>query len=181
MQAQLVIGETLNYTATAPQYPASDGWVLRLLLNPRAGGTVSTTDSTPSGDAHALTVSAAFTSNWTPGDYAWELWALYGTEQYRVDAGQLKVVQGLLGASAGADNRSQAESALAAAKAALAAWTPSTKSYTIGGRSMTFNSAGEIIQVISHWENEVRRERDAARMAAGLKSSRKVHVRMPRA
>lgn len=181
MQSSLVIGETLNYTASPADYPASEGWTLRLLLNPRAGGTVTTVNSTASGDSHILTVSATTTANFVAGDYAYEVWAYYGTEYYRLDAGQLKVVQGLLGASAGTDNRTQAEIALDAAKAALAAWTPTTKSYSIAGRSMTFNTPAEIIQVVNHWESEVRREKDAARMAAGMATSRKVFVRMGRA
>jgi pyridoxal/pyridoxine/pyridoxamine kinase len=67
------------------------------------------------------------------------------------------------------------------AKAAQAAWTPTTRKYTIGGRQMEFNSGAEILQLISHWQVEVKREQAAERIAAGLDARRKVHVRLGRA
>ena len=81
----------------------------------------------------------------------------------------------------GADTRSQAQKALDDARAALAAWTPTTRKYTIGGRAMEFNSVAEILQLISYWDAQVRREQAAQAMAAGMKTGRKIHVRMGRA
>ena len=71
--------------------------------------------------------------------------------------------------------------ALDDAKTAFAAWTPTTRRYKINGREMEFSSTAEILQVISHWENEVRREQNAQAMAAGRPNNRKVVVRMGRA
>lgn len=181
LPATLVQGETLNYTASVADYPAGDGWVLTLYLNPRSGGTARSVTSTASGDDHLLQATSTTTATWAAGDYGWEIWAALGSERYRLEAGQLELVPSLIGAAAGTDTRTQAEVALDAAKAALAAWTPTTRRYRINGREMEFNSAADIIQVIRHWENEVRRERDAAAMAAGRASSRKVYVRMGRA
>jgi hypothetical protein len=181
LQSTLVQGETLNYRATVADYPAGDGWVLTLYLNPRAGGTARSVVGTADGDEHLLQATAATTANWAAGSYGWEIWASYDVERYRIDAGQLDVAASLISAAAGADTRTQAESALDAAKTALAAWTPTTRRYRINGREMEFNSAAEIIAVITHWESEVRRERAAAAIAAGRPTRRKVHVRMARA
>jgi hypothetical protein len=63
----------------------------------------------------------------------------------------------------------------------LAAWTPTTRRYTIGERQMEFNSAAEIITLIGYWEQQVRRELAAQDRAAGLPTGRKVFVRMGRA
>lgn len=181
MQNQIVAGETLNYRATAADYPASAGWVVTLYLNPRAGGTATNVAGTADGDDHLLQVTAATTAGWAAGWWAWETWAALGSERYRLEAGQLEVVAGLIGAAAGVDTRTQAQRALDDAKAALAAWTPTTKRYRINGREMEFNSASEIITIISHWQSEVSREQAAAAMAAGRPNPRKIHVRMGRA
>lgn len=181
VQSLLVQGETLNLRASVADYPASAGWVLTLYLNPRAGGTARSVTGTADGDDHLLQAAASTTADWAAGSYGWEVWAALGSERYRVDAGQLQVAASLIGAAAGTDTRTQAEVALDAAKAALAAWTPTTRRYRINGREMEFNSSAEIIAVITHWESEVRRERAAAAIAAGRPSRRKVHVRMARA
>jgi hypothetical protein len=83
-------------------------------------------------------------------------------------------------ATAPLDLRTDAEIALAAAKAAYAAWTGTTKSYTIGNRSMTFNSQADIIPTIQYWEMQVQREKRAAAMRAGLPDPRKTFVRLGR-
>jgi hypothetical protein len=83
-------------------------------------------------------------------------------------------------ATAPLDLRTDAEIALAAAKAAFASWSSTTKSYTIGSRSMTFNSQADIIPTIQYWELEVQREKRAARMRAGLSDPRKVLIRLNR-
>lgn len=181
LQNQIVAGETLNYRAIAADYPASAGWVVTLYLNPRAGGTATSVASSADGNDHLLQVPASTTATWAPGWWAWETWAALGTERYRLEAGQLQVVAGLIGAAAGTDTRSQAQRALDDAKAAFAAWTPTTRRYRIAGREMEFADTGEIIKVVQYWENEVRREQTAEAMAAGRPNPRKLLVRLGRA
>jgi hypothetical protein len=181
MQNQVVAGETLNYRAITPDYPAGSGWVVTLYLNPRAGGSATSVTGVADGDDHLLQVSATTTGTWAAGWWAWETWAANGTERYRLEAGQLQVVAGLIGAAAGTDTRTQAERALDDARAALAAWTPTTRRYRIAGREMEFNAPADIIAVISHWENAVKAEQAAAAMAAGRPNPRKLHVRLGRA
>jgi hypothetical protein len=82
--------------------------------------------------------------------------------------------------SAPLDLRTDAEIALAAAESALASWTPTTRSYTIGNRSMTFSSTTEILPVIGYWKAQVQREKRAAAMRAGLPDPRKTFVRLGR-
>ena len=181
MQNQIVAGETLNYLATAPDYPADQGWTVTLYLNPRAGGTATSVASVASGADHLLQISSSTTGNWAAGWWAWETWASKSSERYRLEAGQLQVVAGLIGAAAGIDTRTQAQKALDDANAALAAWTPTQKRYRIGGREMEFNSSAEIIAIISHWTSAVKREQAQQAMAAGRPNPRKLQVRMGRA
>lgn len=175
---RLAAGDTLNYTVAGDAYPASDGWVLNYRLVPRAAGTAISFSASASGTDHLVQQS---TSGWAAGYYAWTAWVTKGSETYTRGAGQLQVLPDPRTMAAGTDTRTQAEAALDAARAALAAWTPTTRRYRINGREMEFNSTGEIIALIQHWEGEVRRERAAAALADGRASGRKVYVRMGRA
>lgn len=181
MNPTLDVGATLNYRATLPEYKATDGWEATLHLNPRAGGTVRSVVAAPSGEDFLFQEAGSVTAGWAPGPYAWEVWVQKAGERYRVNGGQVQLRATLLAAAAGTDTRSQAQKALDDARTALAAWTPTTRKYTIGGRAMEFNSAAEILQLITHWETQVKREQAAERLAAGLKTGRKVHVRIGRA
>ncbi|MBK9362994.1 MAG: hypothetical protein IPM99_18770 [Rubrivivax sp.] len=179
MQSEIIAGDTLNYRVSGGAHPASAGWVLRFRLVPRAaGGTVLSVSTTADGDDYLVQTS---TAGWDAGVYAWSAWVELGAEQYTLEQGQITVLPDPRTAVAGTDTRTQAEIALDAAKAALAAWTPTTRRYRINGREMEFNSPGDIIAIIRHWEGEVRREQSAAAMAAGRASGRKVYVRMGRA
>lgn len=60
------------------------------------------------------------------------------------------------------DPRSQAEICLEQAEKALAEFTSSNgrvRSYTIGARSMTFNSYSDLISLVKYWKNQVYLER----------------------
>jgi hypothetical protein len=181
LQNSIFQGETLNYSATLNGYSASEGWSLRLVLNPRAGGAVITLNTSADGDNHVLQVTAAVTATWAVGDYGYQLYAIKGAEVYFQREGQFKVRAGLIGSSGGIDTRSLAQKALDDANAALAAWSPTTRRYKINGREMEFNSPAEIITIISHWTVAVQREQAGAAIAAGRPNPRKMQVRLGRA
>lgn len=179
---KLTAGDTLNYTVTVNNYSPADGWALKYSLVPRdASAAIISITSTSSGSAHLVQVGPSTTSLWTPGEYGWTSYVERAGERYSVARGQLQILIDPTVAAAGTDTRSQAEQALAAAKAALAAWTPTTRRYKINGREMEFSSTAEIIGVISYWQGEVKREQNTAALASGLKSRRQVHVRLGRA
>jgi hypothetical protein len=183
MQPDLIAGDTLNFETTVPAYPPSASWVAKIRLVPRAGGSpiVITAASAGGGERYAFQVGPSVTATWPAGVYGWSLWVERAGERYTQESGQLTVRPDPAAMAGGIDTRSQAQKALEDARAALAAWTPTTRKYTIGGRQMEFNSVAEILQLISHWQVEVKREQAAERMAAGLDARRKVHVRIGRA
>lgn len=180
MLERLILGDTLNFTTTVDGYAASADWVLKYRLIPRLSGSAIDITCTASGDLHLCQVPAATTAGWTAGTYAWASWVEQGTEKYSVATGEIKLLANPRTATAPFDLRSDAEIALAQAKAAFAAWTPTTKSYSIGGRSMEFNTAADILPVISYWETEVAKEANAAAVAAGRPNGRRVFVRLGR-
>ena len=182
MQTTLVAGETLNYLASVPQYPASAGWTLTLYLNRLAGGTAVNYTSTASGDDHLLQVSGTTTAAWSAGAYGWQIWATLGAERYQISQGQLEVRPSLIGAAAGTDTRTAAEVALDAVQSMIRGTaTSGVLSYQINGRELRRYSMAELLMLESKLQTDVARERNAARVAAGLKSSRKIAVRLGRA
>ena len=71
---------------------------------------------------------------------------------------------------AGHDPRTRAEKALEAAEDALASFKMGRRvsSYSIDGRSMTFTSTGEILEVIKYWRKRVYAERYGGKTSVSL-------------
>lgn len=177
------VGSTLNFTTSVPEYPANDGWTLKYRLVPRVSGTAivltgSSDDSTP--ELHRIEAAAATTATWAAGAYSWASWVEKGGEIYDLSHGSVTLLPDPRVATAPLDLRTDAEKALAAAEAALASWTPTMRSYTIGGRSMTFQATAEIVPIVSYWKLQVQRERRAEALRKGLPDPRKVFVRLGR-
>ena len=161
MQQHLIVGDSLNFPASTPDYPANDGWVLKYRLVPRAaGGGAAPIEiiATAEGADHRVAVTAAVTATWVAGDYGWSSWVGKGAEQYTVDQGQITLRPNPRTVAIGTDLRSQAEKALADAKAALATWSPTRRRYRIGDREMEFNSTADIVKLITWWEQQVAAE-----------------------
>jgi hypothetical protein len=186
MQSErLILGDTLNFATSVPDYLPTDGWVLKFRLTPRTGTgaqTLTTVQDSADSSLHRLQVSAAETAAWTAGVYSWFSYVEKAstTEKYSVDEGVVTLVADPRTATT-LDLRSAACIALDQAKAALAAWTPTTKRYRIGDREMEFQTQGDIVRLINYWEIEVRREQNAERLAEGLRTNRRVFVRLSRA
>lgn len=180
MLERLTLGDSLNFTTTVSGYSAASGWVLKYRLIPRASGTAIDITCTADGELHRATVAASTTAGWTAGTYTWASWVEKAGEKYSVANGSIQLLADPRTATSTYDLRTDAQIALDQAKAALKAWTPTTKRYSIAGREMEFNTPGDIIKVIQFWENEVAREANAAGMAAGLKNRRRIQVRLNR-
>jgi hypothetical protein len=177
----LIVGDTLDRNIAVPGYSAADGWTLKYRLVPRVSGTPIAISSSADGDEHHVVVAAATTAGWAAGNYSWTAYVDHTDgRSHTVQTGAIVLAPNPRTSSAPLDLRSDAERALAAAEAALAAWTPTTRSYTIGSRSMTFSTSAEILPIISYWKMAVQREKRAALLKAGLPDPRKTHVRLGR-
>jgi hypothetical protein len=168
LPATIQAGDTLDTTVALPAYPASAGWVLHHRLVPRAApGTVIDLVATAAGADHRVQASATTTAGWGAGVYTCVSWVVQGAQRVTLARSELQLLADLAAATAPADTRTQAQRALDDALAALAAWTPTTRRYTVGDRQMEFNSVADIQAVVAFWRVEVRREDTAARVAAG--------------
>jgi len=176
---ELFVGDTLQFDTTVPEYPASGGYTLKYRLVPRAGGSAYVITASANGDGYSVNVAAATTAAWIAGEYAWSAYIEISGARYTVGQGQLTLKQDPAVIAGGTDTRSQAEIALAQAKAAYASMSanPGRRSYTIGDVSMTFNSPAEILTTINYWEIQVQREQHAEALRKGLKNPNRVYVR----
>jgi len=171
-------GDTVAWTKTLADYPASAGWSLSYtLINAAAKITINASGS---GDDHAVSVAAATTANWSPGDYAWQSYASKAGERYTVETGRITVEKSYA-AQTTLDTRSSARAMLEALEACYLAYLENGQGhvaeYEIAGRRMKFRNAAEIWQQIEKLKREVAAEDRAARIAAGLPSRRRVLVR----
>jgi hypothetical protein len=176
----ITAGDTLDFSVTVPSYSAADGWVLTYRLVPVETGDAITFPSVPDDDGtrHRLLVDAAVTAVWVAGIYSWASYVELDGVRHSISTGSTRILPDP--AVAGVDLRTDAQIALAAAEAALAAWKPTMRSYSIGGRQMTFSSAADVLPIISYWKMAVQRENRAKAMAAGMADPRKLHVRLSR-
>lgn len=113
------------------------------------------------------------------GNYSWKASVAGSGERITVGEGELIIEQDF-STAANYDGRSVAEKALADAEAALATFRSThgrTKKYTIGMRTMEFDTAGDILTEISFWRMRVANENAGNQIAQGLGNPRKMFVR----
>ena len=174
----ITAGDSVAWTRSLSDYPASAGWSLSYtLINAAAKITIN---ASAAGDDHAVSVSAATSSVWTAGDYTWQGAVTKGSERYTVGSGSLTIEKSFA-AQTTLDTRSTARTMLEALEACYLAYLTNGQGhvaeYDIAGRRMKFRNAAEIWQQIEKLKREVAAEDRAARIAAGLPSRRRVLVR----
>lgn len=182
----LVSGDSLDFTTTVADYPATDGWTLKYRLVPRF--------STPVQAPITLTATTYETSGyrvqagpsetvWEPGAYSWSSWVEQSGQRVTVETGrELTVAANPATSVQGFDVRTDAKTALDNVRAVLkGVATANVLSYTVAGRSLSRYSIPDLIALEQKLVQDVKRECNAAAMAAGTASRKQVYVRMGRA
>ena len=178
LPAAFTAGDTVAFTQTLPDYPASAGWSLvYTLINATTKITLPT--AVASGDNYVVTVPAATSVNYAAGTYSYMATVTLAGVRYTVEAGTV-TVRANLAAQTTYDNRSPAREALEEVNAALRAYGNKAwqQSYTIGGRSQTFRSIEEFLTFRDRLMAEVASEDTADRLAQGLSLKNKLYVRV---
>jgi hypothetical protein len=171
--SNLIAGDTWEWTRDLPDYPAGT-WTLTYYF--WKDGKSFSAAATADGSAHAVSVSAVTTADYSPGGYVWQARVTDGTDVYTVDEGWVTVKANP--ATANFDPRSDARITLEAVTCFLKGnATTAQASMTLNGRSISRWSLAELRQ----WQKELRQEvRDEERgSSAGL--SRNIKVRFGRA
>lgn len=179
-----IAGDTLDFTVSVPEYPATAGWTLKYRLIPRFATPTQvpiTLTATASGSDYLVQASPATTAAWVNGKYAWSRWVeKSGARQTLDESGELEIRPDPTTQVQGFDGRGQAAKAVDDLKAAFATFNSTSgrvKSYTIGSRQMEFETSAEIVQMMDFWRRELANEQTAANLAKGLGNPRRTYVR----
>lgn len=169
-------GDTVAWTRTLDDYPASSSWVLAYtFINGAARFTVT---ASASGADHAVSIAASTSAGYSPGAYTWQATVTKASERYTVGKGTCQVLPNLEAASQ-YDTRTSARKALEAADLALATYGSKAylQEYDINGRRQKFQTPGDFLAFRDKLRAEVRREENAERIAAGLAPRNQISVR----
>ena len=101
-------GDTLQWTESHPEYPASNGWQIKYVLHNKNAHPI-TLESTADGDKHAFSKSAADTAGYDAGQYTYVRLAVKDSgadqQRYTLSTGSVEI-QINLGEAGTADTRS---------------------------------------------------------------------------
>ena len=151
--ATLRAGDTASWQISLADYPAGDGWSLEYTLI-GASGKITLT-SAASGNDHRITVAAATTAGWAPGQYAWQCRAKKGAEAYTVNTCSAEILADFASLTA-SDQRSFAEKTLAAIEAWIENHDLAVAEYEIAGRRMKYIPVAELLTLRDKFRREVR-------------------------
>jgi hypothetical protein len=164
------------------QADIAGGWTLKYALRgPSSADVVAVAGA---GVTWSSTLAAADSAKLTPGTYAWAAYVSKGAERLTVGGGQLAITADVSTLSAGYDPRTTAQQALEACEAAMATFNATggkVKKYEIAGRTMEFQTIGELMQLHTFWKLKVTAEQTASQIAQGLGNPRNLYVRHVRA
>lgn len=183
MKTEIVIGDTLDFETSVPDYPNTDGWTLNFRLIPIVTGTAIsfTAAGTPTEDAdgYRVQLAPATTAAWTAGDYAWNSYLTKTGARVTLESGQVTLLPDPAVATAPRDNRSHARKVLEAIEAVIEGRaTKDQEEYTIGDRSLKRTPLEELRKMRTDYRAEVRAEEDAERVANGLPARNKLQARL---
>lgn len=175
--AQFLVGDTVKWTDSSFDGKGSADYTLTYTL---VGPSKLTVTGVASGDGWDVTISASSSAGLTAGDYVWQAALTATGVKYTVGTGQLVVQKNISAQDAGYDGRTQAETDLAAVKAAIRARVSgdATVEYTIGNRSLKKEPLANLIALRTQLEADVAREKQAKRLSDG--TGRAVFVRFGR-
>lgn len=171
---RITAGDTLKWTRTLPDYPASQSWVLTYTFINAAAKFIIT--ATASGDDHAVVVAAATTGAYVAGWYDWRAQASKAGEVFTVATGRAQVLSGF--GVATLDARSDARQALEAIEATLSGRaTSATAEYEIAGRKLKYIPIPELLAFRDALRRDVASEDAALGVANGRADNRRIYVR----
>jgi hypothetical protein len=178
---RITAGETVDFVRSLGTYSAADGW--SLLYEGRGGGSVIEWQSVPAADgvSHQITVPAATTENYLPGDYDLDGYALNGAtgERKRFYSNILLVKPDLQGQQPDAAVQTHAQKMLASVEDTLEQMAKhDLNDSSTEGVEMRRKRVEELRDLRDHYLRERENELQKAAALAGRPSRKKVRMRL---
>lgn len=162
----LVAGDSVAWTKTLSDYPATDSWVLSYVLL-AAGKTPIVLSSTASQADHAVSKTAAETAAWAAGTYRWTAMVTKAGERKTIGSGTVEILPNPATQDSSHDPRTHAEKCLAAIEAVLEGrMSDPIIEYQIAGRMAKKIPHGDLLKLRIHYQAEVRRQKGVPRAIA---------------
>ena len=141
---QIVAGDSIGWTKSLSNYPASAGWALSYtLVSPTARQVIN---GSASGDDFLLAANATTTAAWAPGTYTWTAAVSKGTDRYTIESGQVEILADPATAASGLDTRSHVKKTLDALEAVIEGKAANDQlAVSVAGRSITRMSPEELL------------------------------------
>jgi hypothetical protein len=174
-----VAGDTISWTKSIPDYPASDGWTLSYSLRLQLGAGALNITATPSGDNFSATITAAQSAVLTAGLWIWSAYVTLGGERHHIGKGQLTLSPNLAAIDYSIDLRSSAKKAL---DNALAMWEAVKLGQTVmlNGRTYTQHNLKDLILFVNQCKADYAQEVQKEKFETTGVNTRRIGVRLTR-
>jgi hypothetical protein len=175
--ASLTAGDSASWRIEADDYPATAGWSMAYALVNASEYRRLT--STADGAAHLFVLSTAATGAFTPGRWEWQRYAINGSQRVTLASGVLSVAPNLDQQTQGIDTRSPSRAMLQNLEAWMrdpnsCAWVGELQ---IAGRVVKNIPMPDLLVLLDRLRADVRREDQAAGLAAGTSRPNRLLVR----
>lgn len=172
----------LDDPVTLPDGRTADAsaWVMTYYLRGPAALDIV---ASAAGKNWSTTLTATASAALGAGTYAWTAIIVNGDERITVGSGQSLITPDLTKLTGTFDPRSKAQIALDACEAAMATFNATggkVKRYEIAGRTMEFQTIGDLMTLHSFWKAKVMSELSSQSVANGLGNPRNLYTRFQR-
>ncbi len=167
---RMIVGNTWDWSVSAPDYSAADGWLLKLYLVPRFTSPVQAPIvldgvAATDGVGHRFQRTAAQTSAYKAGQYGFQTNVIKASEVYTLDgtywSGEVTLFPNPADLVQGTDTRTQAAIALDAIEAVLAnRATVDQQEYSIGDRMLKRMTIDELLKLRGYFKAQINQQRE---------------------
>jgi hypothetical protein len=180
---EIIAGDTYTWTSSSSDYPASDGWTLKVTINNATIRVQESATTNANGKDYDVTLASTNTDDFTTvGVCAITEAVEKGTgptlERHTIFQGSVNMVKSIAAASAAIDVRTTARKMLDAIDATiLTSLGKGHESMSIAARAIGYRSWDEMLRVQQRLEMKVKAEENAAAIAQGLEPNKPLRTR----
>ena len=150
-------GDSVSWSITNADYPASEGWVLSYALV--TAGYIIQIDSTQDGDKHSVNLTTATTAAYSPGVYTWTATVSKTPDRRTIAQGSIEILADLSQLTDGADMRSHAKRTLDDLEAAIERHAATgVISSSVAGRTTVWRTYEELLALRDRYLAEYHKE-----------------------